>query len=595
MALVSVACVGEFEQGAGSASSPSTPGSMAGGGEAPPGPGTAPAAGTNTSGMPGSPLPVADACKSPDPGPQVVRRLNRFEYEATVRDLLDIRGGTAITTDFPAEEKRHGFDNNAAALTVPPLLAEHYMLTAQRVASQWLDGRTDAMITGAYGCAAADPTTPAGQDACARKLVTGLGKNAYRRPLLPEEIDVLVKVFGAGRTNAVAPMTPFRNGVRLVIMTLLQSPQFLYRIEAGQPAAGAATLKLTPHEVATRLSYLLWGRHPDAMLMAAADGNRLGTKEEIAAQVKRLLADPKARAVVSRFHHLWLDLDRLDTAEKDAKIYPKFQKAFLGSMEKETQLFLEEVVWTGAGDLQAMMLAPFTFVDQNLARYYGLTGYMPAVKTDGTTDTLKPVKVMLDGQKRGGLLTQGSLLTILAGGNQTSPVRRGQFVREVLLGQHLPPPPPNAMIELPALDPNLTTRERFSRHSTDAACSGCHSLMDPIGLGFEHFDGAGLWRDTEAGRAVDATGEVVGVPWDGKFDGVLGLAAKLADSPELKESLVRAWFRFGFGREEIEKIDDCTLAQMRQRFAESGFKMQALVAGLTETDMFVYRRAGGGQ
>jgi hypothetical protein len=258
-------------------------------------------------------------------------------------------------------------------------------------------------------------------------------------------------------------------------------------------------------------------------------------------------------------------------------------------MGKETDQFLDAAFWgdvpgVPGGDLAAIFTAPYTFVNAALRTFYGMTSATGAgfVKTD------------LDPQKRGGLLTQGSLMAVQASANQTSPVRRGQFVREHLLCQDLPPPPPNAMIELPALNPKLTTRERFSRHALDPSCSGCHSLMDPVGLGFENYDTTGRWRDTENGLPINASGEVLGLKGvSPAFNGALDLGRKLGAAAEVKDCVVLQWFRFGYGRDD-DKSDTCSLDVLKKRFSDSGLKLRDLLTALTETDAFLYKRTTQG-
>jgi len=195
----------------------------------------------------------------------------------------------------------------------------------------------------------------------------------------------------------------------------------------------------------------------------------------------------------------------------------------------------------------------------------------------------------VDGAFRGGLLTQGGLLSLLGKANQTSPVHRGKFVREQLLCMELPPPPADLMIKPPELSATLTTRQRFEQHAADGSCSGCHRLMDPIGLGFERFDGAGLYRDTENGQPVDDSGQLTDTDVDGPFRGALELGAKLASSAQVRSCVATKWFRYGYGRGETD-ADGCSLAAIQARFAGGGYKVRDLLASLVETDAFLYRQ-----
>ncbi len=528
----------------------------------------------------------APSCKEVDPGPAQLRRLTRFEYNNTVRDVLD--DGSRPAEDFPSEEKRDGFENNAEALTVSPLLGEQYLLAAERLAAAYVDKQDDEKLTTKLGCVL---TTTDNQDSCAAKVLAKLSRRAYRRPAPDDDMRTLLAVYKAGKKLAHgAADGPFRNGLRLAITAMLQSPRFLYRIEQGaQPHPGDTVVRLDPWETAARLSYLLWATSPDEALLASAEKNQLQTREQIGAQVERMLADRKAREMTARFNEQWLDLERIDAAEKDAKAFPTFNKGIASLMREETDRFLDDVVWEGNGDLDSLFTAPYTFMDNSLAKFYGFPPLQLPVGRDGNPKN-KFLRVELDGRKRAGLLTQGTFMAGLANADQTSPVRRGQFVRERLLCEDLPPPPPNAMIDLPPLDPKLTTRERFEDHALDVGCVGCHKLMDPIGLGFENFDAVGLWRDTENDKPLDASGEVTG--WDhGEFVGPLELARKLAASDQVKSCLSRRWFEYAYGRELLSQASDaCSLEIVRRRFAAGGHRIKDLIAALAETDAFLYRR-----
>jgi hypothetical protein len=202
--------------------------------------------------------------------------------------------------------------------------------------------------------------------------------------------------------------------------------------------------------------------------------------------------------------------------------------------------------------------------------------------------------VAFDGGQRAGVLTQGSLMTLLASANQASPILRGKFVREQVLCQSLPPPPNDIMVTPPPLDKNLSTRERFAAHSASPQCVGCHTLMDPIGFGFENFDGTGIWRDTENGKVIDASGEVRGIQGDGHFNGARELGVRLAASEEVRDCATKQWFHYAYGRGHEGAGDDCTLATLEQRFAAGGYKVRDLLVALTDTDAFLYRPVAAG-
>jgi hypothetical protein len=530
---------------------------------------------TNRTGSLGGPGGVAGAadCSAHNPGPSFVRRLNRFEYNNTVRDLLG--DDTSPADDFPAEERRMGFDNTAAALQISPVLAEQYMLSAEKLANAAI-----AKISTLLGC---DPAKD-GEDSCAKSFIASFGAKAFRHPLAADESTRLWNVFDAGRKLA-----DFATGVRMVIETALQSPAFLYRVEFGVPPAnGEAVVKLTSSEMASRLSYMLWQSMPDDALRTAAQQDKLTTPEAISTQVDRMLADPKAREVVGHFNDLWLHLDQYDSIEKDPSVFSSFTPDLVPLMAQETHKFLEYVIFDANTDVGSLFTAPYTFVNAKLAGYYGIKG-------GPSSDSF--AKVALDPTQRLGLLTQGGLLSVLAKANQTAPVQRGKFVREQLFCAELPPPPPNIMIKPPEISPTLSTKERFAQHRTEASCNGCHTLMDPIGLTLEQFDGAGQFRTTENGKPIDVTGEINQSDVTGPFTGAAGLAQKIAASGEVKECVSKSWFRYAYGRAETD-LDACTLAQVDQKFKDSGYKIKDLVHALTQTDAFLSRKyvpAGGAQ
>jgi hypothetical protein len=493
--------------------------------------------------------------------------MTRVEYNNTVFDLLG--DDTQPALSFALEEEALGFNNNAANLVTSAALAERYMLGAEGIAARRITPGSPLI-----GC---DPVS-GGVAACAQQFIERFGKRAYRRPLRTEESALLFEQFNAGAADGT-----FEDGLRMVVETALQSPQFLYRVELGLPAnTGEAVVRLDAWETASRLSYLLWGSMPDEALFAAAEQGALTTSEQVAEQARRLLGSDKARAWVGNFHEQWLDYDRIANVGKDAATYPDWSPEIGQLMREETRAFLDVAVFGSSAGLTTLLTSPVTFLDHRLAAFYGLSG--PA------GDAFERVTAPAD--QRAGVLTLGTLLTVNAHSNQTSPVHRGKLVRERLLCQNIPPPPPNVMIKAPEPDPNSTTRQRFAQHSADGACKACHKLMDPIGFGFENYDGLGRYRATENQVAVDAAGELTGTDVDGPFTGVAELAQKLASSEQVADCYATQWFRFAYGRGETE-ADACSLGVLRSRLQASGGSVQELLVALTQTDAFLYRPKGG--
>ena len=504
------------------------------------------------------------------PGAAPLRRLTNWEYDNTIRDLLgdDSRPSSAFPTDAAAV----GFDTKASAQGVSAVLAEAYMRVAEEVAA-----RATADLGALLPC---DPS--AGEVACGEAFVDGFGARAYRRPLADDERALLVGLFTASRDQY-----GFAKAIELVLQAMLQSPEFLYRIELGMPDPDAAeAVRLTHYEVASRLSYLLWGSMPDDALLQAAADEALGTREEVAAQAQRLLAEPRARQAVANFHWQWLRLGRLDALDKDPGVYPDFDDALKASMQAESVAFLEDVVFDGAGDFATMFTADYSIVDGHLAQLYGVAG--PA------GDAFE--RVDLDPTQRAGILTHASILAATGKRDQSSPVLRGVFVLEQLLCDAPPEPPPNVDTTPPELDPSSTTRERFEQHMADPLCFGCHSVIDPIGFGFEHYDGIGRWRESEGALAIDARGQIPAGPGGDivEFDGVLELAGVFAESPVARECFVESWFTYGHGRSP-EGEDDCSVTRLRNALDDAGGDVQSLLLELTQTEAFLYRPPREGQ
>jgi hypothetical protein len=484
------------------------------------------------------------------PGPAPVRRMTRFEYDNTVRDLLG--DTTSPARDFGAEEEANGFSNNAANLVTTSALAEKYMRAAEGIAE-----RATADLPALTGMC--DMT--ADEDGCARGFIAAFLQRAFRRPPTDDELAAFYTLYEAGRA------TDLRNGLSMVIEAALQSPAFLYRLEFERMAPGEPVVLLDGYELASRLSYLLWGSMPDDRLLEAAAMGRLETPADIEREARRLIADPKTRDVVAEFHRQWLDYDRIANVGKDATLFPEWSPAIGALMAEETRRFVDETVFNGDGTLGALLTAPSTDLDPTLAGFYGPS-------------------------ERRGLLTQGALLTVNAHSNQTSPVHRGRLVREQFLCDIMPPPPPDVVITVPEPDPESTARERFAQHSADSSCSGCHYLMDPIGFGFETYDAVGRYRTEEGGETIDATGNLAQTDIDGDFRGVDELSQGLARSTDVSRCYALQWFRFGYGRGET-RSDDESLAKINAAFEASGGDVIELLVALTQTDAFRYRHAGG--
>jgi hypothetical protein len=525
-----------------------------------------PGGASNAGGGGGAPQVAPADCNEPHAVRAPLRRLIRFEYNNTVARLLKLT--TRPADALPGEEQGTGFGNDADSLGVSRLLVDGYRSIAEQIAKDKTADAATAIATA--GC---DPAGM-GEAACAVKFITEFLGNAFRRPATPEDVTAYQATFDRGREIG----GNFATGVQAVLARALQAPQFLYRVELGETIDAAKNLaRPSAFEMASRLSYLLWGSMPDDALLSAARDGKLGTAEGVRAEAARMLEDPQAHEVVSYFHGMLLGTRGIDHLERDAGYYPTFKPGMGALFRQETEKFLDDVVWNGSGDLAGIFSAPYTFVNGPLAAFYGL----PNVTGDAFQ------KVTLDGSRRAGLLTQASILTATTPGSRTDPVVRGKWVYTKLLCGKVGDPPPNVP-KLPDPVPGQSVRERLATHRAVEPCKTCHTLMDPIGFGFEHYDGVGLWRDQDNGLAVDDSGEIVGTDVAGPFHGLVELGQKLAQSQDVRSCFVGNWLTFAYGRAETP-ADACSRSSLEKAFADSGGNVKALLLALTQTDAFLYR------
>jgi len=496
-----------------------------------------------------------------------MRRLSNVEYINTVTDLFGAAVPPKIT--LIPEARVDGFDNNATGRSVSNTLALQYYNTAEQVANA-----ATANLPALLPC---DPGAQ-GESVCLDKFLDTVGKRIWRRPLETAERDNLKKAF------TTAKLSTFSDGIAAVIQVMLLSPQFMYRVERGEAVPSANYQRLTGFELASRLSYLLWGSMPDDKLMAAAEGGELKDAAGVLAQAQRMLDDPRTAKMVGRFADQWLRLEEILGVEKEPEVYKTFRPELRADLHAETQAFFDDVIWKGDGKFDTLLTAPYTFMNGALATYYGAKGV--------TGDAFQ--KVALDPKQRAGFLTQGAFLSVLGvnDGGLTSLVYRGVFVRERLFCQPVNDPPPNAPDIQPAFDPATTTARKWSEDRQKIAlCGACHASFDPIGLGFENFDGVGLYRTTDHGQPVDARGELINTDVDGPFNGVPELTKKLTASKDLHECMATQLFRYGNGREETTR-DSCALDKVKAVATATGGGWKDILLALTQTDAFLLRSKG---
>ena len=421
------------------------------------------------------------------------------------------------------------------------------------------------------------PATAADEPACARTIIGTLARRAYRRPVSDEDLAGPLAFYARGRARG-----GFEDGIELALRALLTSTEFLFRIEqdpAGLPPG--TPYRLSDIELASRLSFFLWSSLPDDELLVVAERGELADPAVLDAQVARMLADPRAHSLATNFAGQWLYLRNLDTARPNLRRYPDFDDNLRRAMRRETELLFASIVGEDR-DVLDLLRADYTFLNERLARHYDVPNVYG--------DHFRRVGLGAD-SRRAGLLGHGSILTVTSYATRTSPVLRGKWVLENLLGMPPPPPPP----DVPPLDEGgtggaaLSMRERMAQHRRNPACAACHQMMDPAGLAMENFDAVGRWRARdESWRAIDASGSL---PGGGEFDGVAGLRQALLARPDLfVRTLTEKLLTFALGR-GVDHADAPAVRQILRETARDGNRFSSLVSAIVKSTPFQMRRS----
>ena len=510
----------------------------------------------------------------------VLRRLTHSQYNNTVRDLL---GDYSRPADrFPPEDFVGGFKNQIRTQSIPPVLEDAYSTAAERMA---LNAFRAGDVNNLIPCAPSSPR----DTKCRDQFVRSFGEKAFRRPLTDVEAQRYEELFAAEASRT----GKFLEGARVVVEAMLQSPKFLFHVTAGPPSRDASADGLRDYAIANRLSYFLWDTMPDRGLLDAAAKGELRTAEGIERVARAMLQDKRARQAADEFFSQWLRFDRMLTAAKDDGRYPSFTPELAAMMVQETKLLLGHLVWNDLNFMDALT-ADYSFINADLARLYGLpepAGEFEMVKFPASLP-------------RAGILGQATFLASTTGPVETSPTARGLFVREHMLCQIVPNPPPGVNTNLPepaTADAARAKRERMLQHVENATCSSCHRLMDPIGFGLENYDAVGAWRAKEIvdvhtgfGEArrskpvdvdITATGEIAGVA-NSTFSDTRALGRVLASSPICQDCVVKQVFRYAFGRPEMP-ADRPTLASAADAFRRSGFKFKEILISLVRSPQFL--------
>ncbi|HVR18047.1 MAG TPA: DUF1592 domain-containing protein [Polyangiaceae bacterium] len=506
------------------------------------------------------------SCPGEPLSPAPLRRLTRFEYQNAISDVF---GNTLPMEDlFPRDEVALGFDNQAGTLGTTDLHVEGYLEAATTLA-EWRVAEP-ARLAGISGCGEESPE-------CLEALADALGRRLLRRPLTRAELDRYLEAAG----DATSP-EGFSEGAVRVVAALLQNPEFLYRLERASNDSwdGSSQPFASPYVLASRLSFLFWGSVPDPSLLDAAASNTLATRADVEREARRLVADERAKRGLLHFYLQWLKLSDFALVEKDRVLFTRWDDSLRDELGRETTRFLEAILWEDDARFETLMTAPYTFANAVLSDFYAL----PIGNPDQTELTRKDFGA---GVPRRGLLTQASILSTQAKANQTDPIHRGKFIRTQFFCTEPQPPPPDLVVSPPVLDPRKSTRERFEQHRADDSCAGCHDQLDPVGLLFEHYDAIGRYRDTENGVPVDATGYLSDTDIFDPIDGVPELAERLAESTQVRQCVIKQWFRYTFGRGETE-ADACTLDKLEDVFLKTNGDLNELLVALTQTDPFLY-------
>jgi len=567
-ALVTLAaCQGQLvEAGGDGKGGPGSPGSPGGpGGPGGPGSGGAPGGGPGDPGTDPGRGTASDACKTLNPGAAPVRRLSNTEYKNTLIDLFgDSALADQVTKGFISETESLGFRNSAKFLQVTNVIATGFMDAAEEIAK-----KVRATPSAYLPCT---PTT-GNEKACATQFIKEFGLKTYRRPLTDAEVASYEGIYDKGVMGRSFPV-----GIEWITFAMLQSPHFLNRVEfTPAPADGKTYARPASYEMASRLSFLLWQSMPDDALFEAAAQNKLSTDAEVAAQARRMLADPKAKRIYQFFQE-WMDVDELPAMDRNTDVYPEYKDSLPDLLAQEAKAFVDDVIWNGAGDFKTLMTAPYSFVNAELATHYGLSG------VTGTNFR------RVDTPGRGGFLSLGGVVSVHDKATRSSIVLRGLRIRTEVLCQVVGAPPADIVVDLPEVAPGLPQAERLKQHRTQELCASCHDKMDPLGVPFENFDAMGRLRtEDEQGNPVTTAGAITFTQAsDATVANANELSTKLAESKEVRECFSRQAFRFFYGRGEAA-ADNCSISQLNAAFEKSSFSIKELLVALTQTDAFLYR------
>lgn len=515
-----------------------------------------------------------------DPGPSLVRGLTRNEYNNTIRDLLGFQFDAAGAAGIRGEEVAEGFANLVGAQVIDEVLLDKYFKAADEAlkalfekANRKNERQKLLFIRPSDGLSAAD---------AARQVLEKFVRRAYRRPAKKEELDRLVAIV----QRALASGDEYDAAMRKALKPVLVSPHFLFRMETDQAPAGSHdAYRVTDHELAVRLSYFLWATMPDDKLFAAADAGNLHEPSVLDAEVKRMLADPKAVALTDQFGLYWLRINEFRRALPSRNAFPAFTQTLKQAMENEMRTFFD-ALRTEDKSILDLLEADYTYVNEELAKHYVLTG---------VTGPKMQLVALKPSDHRGGLLGMGAVLAMTSHTDRTKPTARGKWVLDVVLGTPPSPPPANVSNFKPQPKDKpepKTFRDKLAAHAADATCAACHKKIDPLGFALENYDAIGMWRETVGGQPVDNKGQLTGGP---AFQGVDGLKKILHErQSQFVRNFAAQMLVYALGR-NLEYRDEGSIAELTETLEREKYRFSALVRGIVGSRQFQYRRNLAGE
>jgi hypothetical protein len=532
-----------------------------------------------------------------DPGPSLIRRLSRSEYNNALRDLFGYEFDAVKAAGIPEDSTGRAFDNIAAALLIPPAMLEKYFSAADALLTE-LWPEKDAVRKDDWSAkerakkakAAADRLGPPADAKAARQFLASFLRRAWRRPVLPAEVERFAKIWDASAKDG-----DFAAALRRSLKPILVSPNFLFRIESDATAAPAhATLdsgqaapsqlaasaaRISDLELASRLSFFVWSSIPDDALLALAEKGELSKPDVLETQVRRLLADPRARALADNFLTKWLELDKLAAARPSTEFFPAFNDKLKSAMRAEVETFCNKLREDDRPILD-LLAADYTYANEDLAKFYGFPGITGK----------EPQRVALrPEQHRGGILGMAGILALTSHSSRTSPTLRGKYVLNVVFGTPPQPPPANVSQideskKRNGKDPR-SFREKLALHAEDPTCAGCHKKLDPLGFGLDNFDAIGAWRPP--GPELDTRAEL---PGGRKFNGADELKAIVWEKRDLfLRNLIGQTLSYALGR-ELEYYDEGHITRIKADLEKNGGKFSSLILAVTKSFPFQNRR-----